>query len=54
MALHPHVLKRAQSEIDEVVGRERLPNFDDQASLPYVDAIIKEVIRWRAGVPLGT
>ena len=54
MVLHPDILMRGQAEIDEVVGRSRLPNFNDQTSMPYVDAIVKESLRWRAGVPLGT
>lgn len=54
MVLYPDVFKRAQAEIDDVVGHERMPNFEDQSSLPYVDAIIKEVLRWRPVIPLGT
>ncbi|KIJ14785.1 hypothetical protein PAXINDRAFT_99849 [Paxillus involutus ATCC 200175] len=41
MAMHPKVQERAQAEIDEVVGRGRLPNFNDRASLPYVEAILR-------------
>lgn len=53
MVLYPEVLKRAQEEIDAVVGRERMPTFEDQSSLPYIDAIVKEALRWRPGAPLG-
>lgn len=53
MVLYPKVLKRAQEEIDNVVGRERLPNYEDQSSLQYIDAIVKEVLRWRPVTPLG-
>ncbi len=53
MTLYPDVLVRAQNEIDEVVGRERMPNFDDEGSLPYVNALIKEVLRWRPVLPLS-
>lgn len=53
MVLYPKVLKRGQEEIDNVVGRERLPNYEDQSNLPYVDAIVKEVLRWRPVTPLG-
>ncbi|KAJ6525470.1 cytochrome P450 [Mycena vulgaris] len=45
MATHPAVAAAAQAEIDRVVGRERLPNDDDEKHLPYVRAIIKEVQR---------
>ena len=53
MALHPGVQKKAQDQIDEVVGRERLPTFSDLDSLPYVHAIYKELLRWQPVAPLG-
>ncbi|OIW29095.1 cytochrome P450 [Coniochaeta ligniaria NRRL 30616] len=43
----PEVLKRGQEEIDRVVGPGRLPDWDDEAQLPYVRAIVKECLRWR-------
>ena len=45
MSLYPEVQKKAQQEIDAVVGSDRLPDFADRDSLPYVDAIMKEVMR---------
>ena len=33
------------SELDEVVGLDRLPSWEDQASLPYVKSLIKELHR---------
>lgn len=45
MLLHPHVLTKAQEEIDRVVGPKRLPDFDDRESLPYIEAIFQEVLR---------
>jgi cytochrome P450 len=53
MIAFPEVQRQAQAEIDAVVGRDRLPTFDDAPRLPYVGAIIKEVLRWRTSVPLG-
>jgi cytochrome P450 len=53
MVLNPHIAKRAQEEIDSVVGRDRLPDFDDRLSLPYVEAIMRETMRWQPLVPLG-
>ncbi|KAF8549302.1 cytochrome P450 [Imleria badia] len=53
MVENPHVWKRAQAEIGAVVGKDRLPEFDDRPSLPYVDAILREVLRWRPALPLG-
>ena len=53
MAMNPHVLKKAQTELDAVVGNERLPQLSDLEALPYVNAIIKEILRWLPPVPLG-
>lgn len=53
MALNPHVVKKAQDELDRVVGSERLPDFSDQDNLPYISAIVKEVLRWGCTVPIG-
>jgi cytochrome P450 len=51
--LHPEIQKMAQEELDAVTMRERLPTFEDRPRLPFVDAICKEVIRWRPITPLG-
>ena len=53
MALYPEVQKRAQAEIDAVVGSNRLPDFHDRPSLPYINAIVKELSRWNLPAPLG-
>nr|VWP02507.1 Arg-6 protein [Ganoderma boninense] len=53
MALHPDTLRKAQAELDEVVGTERMPMISDRASLPYVNAIIKETMRWHPALPLS-
>lgn len=45
MVLNPDVQARAQAEIDAVCGHDRLPGFEDRELLPYVEAIIKEVLR---------
>jgi hypothetical protein len=45
MLTHSQVQVKAQQELDSVVGRDRLPEFSDRASLPYVNAILKEVLR---------
>ncbi|KAH7097919.1 cytochrome P450 [Auriculariales sp. MPI-PUGE-AT-0066] len=50
MALHPDVQRRAQAEIDSVTGGDRLPTYEDRGSLPYVDALLKEVMRWHPAV----
>lgn len=55
MVLYPEVMKKAQAELDTVVGGTRLPTFEDKDSLPYVSGIIKETLRWRpvsaGGIP---
>ena len=51
--LRPEIQTMAQEELDVVTRRERLPTFDDRPRLPFVDAICKEVIRWRPVTPLG-
>ena len=51
--LHPAVLRKAHAELDAVVGPHRLPEFGDKDSLPYVNAVIKESMRWHSALPLG-
>ena len=53
MALYPDVQKKAQAEIDAVVGPNRLPDFHDRPSLPYINAVVKESSRWNLVLPLG-
>lgn len=53
MVLYPDVQKKAQAELDAVVGLNRLPGFEDLNSLPYVSALIKECTRWKMVSPLG-
>ena len=53
MLLYPDIQKKAQDELDSVTERERLPTFDDRPRLPFIDAICKEVLRWRPVTPVG-
>ncbi|KAF8871149.1 cytochrome P450 [Infundibulicybe gibba] len=53
MALYPDTQWKAQAELDLVVGKGRLPDFTDRASLPYVNALAKKVMRWHSILPLG-
>ena len=53
MIAHPGIQKRAQYELDAVVGRARTPTFSDAPDLPYVQALVKESLRWRPALPLG-
>lgn len=47
------VLKKAQAEIDSVVGDDRTPQWSDYENLPYIAATVKEASRWRPVVPLA-
>jgi cytochrome P450 len=53
MITHPEIQKRAQDELDAAVGRSRTPTFADAPNLPYIQALIKESLRWRPPLPLG-
>ncbi|KAF7357531.1 Cytochrome p450 [Mycena sanguinolenta] len=53
MALYPEIQKKAQTEINTVIGTDRLPEFEDRPLLPYVEALYREVMRWRPVTPLG-
>ncbi|RYC56736.1 hypothetical protein CHU98_g9465 [Xylaria longipes] len=53
LLLFPEVQKRAQKELDDVIGSSRLPNLDDETSLPYIRACVKESLRWMPTAVLG-
>ncbi|EFQ31593.1 cytochrome P450 [Colletotrichum graminicola] len=53
MVTYPRVMREAQAELDDVVGRARMPTYADRAALPYVNAVIDEVMRWRPLIPDG-
>jgi len=53
MMLYPDVAKRAQDELDRVVGRDRVPTFADFDDLPYIQAVVRETLRWRPVGPLA-
>jgi cytochrome P450 len=47
MIAHPEIQKRAQDELNAVVGRSRPPTFVDAPDLPFIQALVKESLRWR-------
>ncbi|KAJ3546252.1 hypothetical protein NM688_g5535 [Phlebia brevispora] len=53
MLAAPHVQRKAQAELDSVVGTDRLPTVEDLPSLPFVQAIYLEAMRWMPVLPLG-
>lgn len=46
MMLYPDVQARARAGIDQVVMHDKMPSIDDGSSLPYLDAVLYEVLRW--------
>ena len=54
MTLYPDVQKKAQQEIDSVIGSDRLPSINDRDQLPYIRALVSELFRWNPTIPLGT
>lgn len=53
MIRNPEVQRRAQEELDRVVGPDRLPTFSDREALPYLEAVIREAYRILPVAPLG-
>lgn len=53
LVTHPSTLRAAHAELDSIVGSDRTPTFADEASLPYLRAMCKEVLRWRPVAVLG-
>ncbi|XP_014217776.1 cytochrome P450 18a1 [Copidosoma floridanum] len=54
MLHHPEAAKAVQEELDQVVGRSRMPALEDLPFLPITEATILEVLRRTSIVPLGT
>ncbi|KAJ5124289.1 cytochrome P450 [Penicillium bovifimosum] len=53
LVLHPHCLKEAQRELDQVVGPGRMPSNKDIPNLPYLRAMINEAMRWQSPAPFA-
>ncbi|KAG0700273.1 cytochrome P450 [Suillus ampliporus] len=53
MVLNPEVQKRAEAEIDRVVGSDRLPDFGDRPSMSYIEAVLRETLRFYPIAPLA-
>ena len=52
MSLYPEVQRKAQAELDRVIGTDRLPDFSDYADLVYIQATILETMRWIPVTPI--
>ncbi|KAJ3555335.1 hypothetical protein NM688_g2640 [Phlebia brevispora] len=53
MAMYPQVQEKAQRELDRVIGADRLPVHEDYDSLPYIQGVMLESLRWVPGLPIG-
>ncbi|CAE7177454.1 unnamed protein product [Rhizoctonia solani] len=53
MVLYPDVQKKAQNELDYVIGNGRLPTFEDRDRLGYMERMIQEILRWHPVAPLA-
>ncbi|KAI6042947.1 cytochrome P450 [Pisolithus marmoratus] len=53
MVLNPEIQDKVHAELDAVVGKGVLPTFADRDSLPYLQAVLYEVMRWHPVFPLG-
>ncbi|THG98381.1 hypothetical protein EW026_g3806 [Hermanssonia centrifuga] len=53
LIVYPDVQIKAQAEIDRIIGKDRLPTFEDRNDLPYIDCIVWECLRWNPVTPLG-
>ncbi|KAF8068005.1 cytochrome P450 [Lyophyllum atratum] len=50
---NPEAFRKAREEMDRVIPLGELPTFDDEASLPYITALVKETLRWRDVTPIA-
>lgn len=53
MILYPEVQERAREEIDSITNGQRLPVVDDRDDLPYLSAVMRELMRWQPVSPIG-
>ncbi|KAJ3552999.1 hypothetical protein NM688_g3851 [Phlebia brevispora] len=53
VAMFPEVQKKAQQELDKVIGPDRLPSAEDLDELPYIQAVFMEALRWIPVVPIN-
>ena len=53
MTCFPEVQRKAQVELDTVIGPDRIPTLADKDRLPYLNAVYLEVLRWIPVAPMG-
>ncbi|KAF9554890.1 cytochrome P450 [Agrocybe pediades] len=54
MSKHRDIQRKAQAELDEVIGTKRLPTYEDRPNLPYIEAVYRELMRLGAPLPRST
>ncbi|KAF5346843.1 hypothetical protein D9756_010614 [Leucocoprinus leucothites] len=53
LLLFPDIQEKAQAEVDSVIGSGRLPELSDKPNMPYLRAVLKELLRWNPVAPAG-
>lgn len=53
LAAYPEVQQRAHTELSKFVGDSRSPTFEDEPNLPYIQAMVKEILRIRPVTNMG-
>ena len=53
MTLYPEVQRRAQEELDSVLAPGVMPTLEDRPQLPYIEAVVREILRWYPVLPQG-
>lgn len=53
MCNYPETQRKVQEELDRVIGSDRLPTFKDRPNLPYLNAVLLELMRWKHFAPFG-
>lgn len=53
LANHVDIQKRMQDELDSVIPAGRLPSLEDRLNLPYTEAVILEVMRYKTILPVS-
>ncbi|OJJ81483.1 cytochrome P450 monooxygenase fmaG [Aspergillus glaucus CBS 516.65] len=52
MGLYQDVQRKAQEEINRILGPNKIPSYTDHENLPYIDALVKETLRWHPVAPM--